>query len=169
MVKSPVWFALYVRPRHEFVVLSDLSSNGTEAYLPVAKKLRNWKNRKKLVEFPLFPGYLFARVHPVSEQILALLKTKGVVRILSTVPGQPTQIADAEILALQALLASDKELNIHPELQEGRVVRIKRGIFHGVEGVVSKTGDSYFLHVNIAMLGRSVAVKLLSDDVEVVH
>jgi transcription termination/antitermination protein NusG len=149
-------------------VQSELTRNGTEVYLPVVNKLSQWKDRKKRIEFPLFPGYLFARVLPSSDHFLGLVKSRGVMRILSAVPGQPTPVPDREIAALKTLLASDKELDIHPELQEGKVVRIKRGICESVEGVVSKKGEHFLLHVNIAMLGRCVTVRMFADDVELI-
>jgi transcription antitermination factor NusG len=137
-----------------------------EVYLPAVNKVSQWKDRKKRIDFPLFPGYLFARVLPVSDNFLWLVKTRGVMKILSSVPGHPTPVPDAEISALKTLLCSDKEVDIHPELQEGKVIRIKKGIFQSVEGVVSKKGDQYLLHVNISMLGRCVTVKMFADDVE---
>lgn len=163
---SLVWFALHVKSRHEFLVQSEMEKDGREVYLPVVNRVSQWKDRKKRVDFPLFPGYLFARVLPVSDYFLGLVKTRGVMRILSAVPGQPTPVPDSEISALKTLLAGGKELDVHPELQEGKVVRIRKGIFTGVEGVVSKKGEQYLLHVNISMLGRCVTVKMLPDDVE---
>jgi transcription termination/antitermination protein NusG len=163
---APAWFALYVKPRHEFLVRSDLENNGREVYLPAVNKVSQWKDRKKRIDFPLFPGYLFARVVPESECFLGLMKTRGVMKILSAVPGHPTPVPDGEIAALKTLLAGDKELDIHPELQAGKVVRIKKGVFESVEGVLSKKGDQFLLHVNITMLGRCVTVKLFADDVE---
>jgi len=163
---SPAWFALHVKPRHEFVVQSDLTRSGMESYLPAINKLSQWKDRKKLINSPLFPGYLFARVLPAPDHFLELLKTRGVMRILSTIPGHPTQVPDSEISALKTLLTSGHEVDIHPELQAGKVVRIKKGVFENVEGVVSKKGDQLFLRVNISMLGRCVTVKLFVEDVE---
>lgn len=163
---SPVWFALHVKPRHEFLVQGDLTRNGMEVYLPTVSKLSQWKDRKKLVDFPLFPGYLFSRVLPVSDQFLELVKTRGVVRILSAIPGRPTPIPEVEISALKALLASDQELDIHPELQAGKVVRIKSGVFENVTGVISKRGGQFLLHVNITMLGRCLTVKIFAGDVD---
>jgi transcription antitermination factor NusG len=165
---SPVWFALYVKPRHEFRVQSDLAGSGREVYLPCISKLSQWKDRKKRIDFPLFPGYLFARVVPESDLLLGLVKTRGVMKILSAVPGQPTPVSDQQISALKTLLTSNTELDIHPELQAGKLVRIKKGVFGGVEGVVSRKGEQFLLHVNIAILGRCVTVKMFADDVELV-
>ena len=168
MENSRSWFALHVKPHHEFRVQSDLAKKGTDVFLPAVNRLSQWKDRKKRINFPLFPGYLFARVLPKSDDLLDLVKTRGVMRILSTVPGHPTPVPDEAISALMALLNGAEDLDIHPELQAGKVVRIKRGIFESVEGVVSKKGEQFLLHVNISMLGRCVTVKMTADDVELV-
>jgi len=163
---APAWFALYVKPRHEFLVNQDLAKNGMEAYLPAMSKLSQWKDRKKRIDLPLFPGYLFARVLPEPEHFLGLLKTRGVLRVLASVPGQPTPVPDAEIAALKSLLTGSSDLYINPELREGKPIRIRKGVFANVEGIVSRIGEQFLLHVNIAMLGRCVTVKLFADDVE---
>lgn len=56
------WFAVHVRSRHEFRVLDRLTGSDIEAFLPIVEKLSRWKDRKKLVSFPLFPGYLFVHI-----------------------------------------------------------------------------------------------------------
>ena len=168
MESSSAWFALHVKPRHEFLVQNDLARNGLEVYLPVVNKLSQWKDRKKLIDFPLFPGYLFSRVLPEPDHFLALVKTRGVVRILSAVAGRPSPVPDAEISALRMLLAGDRQVDIHPELQAGKLVRITRGVFENVAGVIAKRGDQYLLHVNITLLGRCVIVKICADDVEII-
>jgi transcription antitermination factor NusG len=165
---SPAWFALHVKARHEFLVQNDLLKNGMEAYLPTVNRLSQWKDRKKMVDFPLFPGYLFSRVLPEPDRFLELVKTRGVVRLLCAVPGRPTPVPESEIAALKALLASDKELDVHPELQPGKAVRITKGIFENVEGVVSRRGGQFLLHVNISLLGRCVTVRMCTADVELV-
>ncbi len=166
IVGTPAWFALHVKPRHEFLVQRDMKKKGIEVYLPAVNKLSQWKDRKKRVDFPLFPGYLFARVIPAANCFLDLLKTQGVIRILSTTPGHPTPVPDAQITGLKILLASEKELDVHPELRPGKNVRIRKGLFKGVEGCISEKDGQFKLHVNVSMLGRCVTVKLVADDVE---
>jgi len=166
--RASAWFALQVKPRFEFIVQNDLSRNGTEVFLPAVNRLSQWKDRKKRIEFPLFPGYLFSRVFPVADCFLELLKTRGVVRILAAVPGHPTPVPDKEIAALKVLLATGSELDLRPELQAGKVVRINKGIFQGVQGFITRRAPHFLLHVNISLMGRCVTVKIPPDDVELV-
>ena len=61
-VKSKVWHVICIRSRAEKKVLADLTGKGITCFMPVQKKLRQWKDRKKLVEMPLLPGYCFVHI-----------------------------------------------------------------------------------------------------------
>jgi transcription antitermination factor NusG len=71
-----------------------------------------------------------------------------------------------EINSLKLLLESGEELDIRPELKEGRRVRIRRGPLEGAEGVLERKESGNILLVNIELLGRSLGVKVYDDDVE---
>ncbi len=162
------WFALYVKPRHEFLVRDALSRNGTEVFLPCVTEPRLWKDRKKLIAFPLFPGYLFVHLVPLPERFMDVLKTSGVLRILSTIAGHPTPVPVTEIRSLRLLLDSDKELDVHPELRPGRAIVIKGGPLAGVEGIISRKAGGMLLYVNLTMLGRSLSIRIPSQEVELI-
>lgn len=160
------WYALYVKSRHEFAIREDLSLEGITAFLPTVHRRRQWKDRKKLVEFPVFPGYLFARVEPCLESFFKLSKTRGVVRLLAAERGRPTAVQEHEIDSLRILLAKGDEFDIFPHLQEGAMVRVKRGPLKGAEGTLAVKGAKCRFIVNIGILGRSVGVGIHADDIE---
>jgi transcriptional antiterminator NusG len=160
------WFALYVKSRHEFITDSELRKKGLETFLPSVKKLRHWKDRKKLIDFPLFPGYLFINIYPNPEEFINVLKTRGVVTLVSLGSGHPMPVSPEEISSLKLLIESGKELDIYPHLQEGAYVRIRKGALKGAEGVLKKKEDQYMFLVNINLLGRGVGVKIYADDIE---
>jgi len=168
MSESHNWYALYVKSRHEFVTESELRRKGIEVYLPAVKRLRWWKDRRKIIDFPLFPGYLFVHIQKRPEEFLNVLKTKSVVTLLSSDPGCPTSVSSEEIESLKLLIESGKELDIYPHLKEGTRVRVKRGPLKNAEGILKKKEDQYMLLVNIELLGRSVGVKIYADDVEAI-
>ena len=168
MSESHNWYALYVKSRHEFVTESELRRKGIEVYLPAVKRLRWWKDRRKIIDFPLFPGYLFVYIQKRPEEFLNVLKTKSVVTLLSSDPGCPTSVSSEEIESLKLLIESGKELDIYPHLKEGTRVRVKRGPLKNAEGILKKKEDQYMLLVNIELLGRSVGVKIYADDVEAI-
>src|SRR5262245_21836385 len=85
------WFAVWTRSRHEASVLKQLQKKGLEAFLPTSTKWSRWKDRKKLIDFPLFPGYCFVRTKTRSMTVVR--KCTGVVSIVST-EGKPAPIPD---------------------------------------------------------------------------
>ena len=160
------WYAIYTKPRHEFVVHGELQKKGIESFLPTFKRLQQWKDRKKFVEFPLFPGYLFVHVQHDSSAFLNVLKTRGVVTFISSTPGNPSTVAVEEIQSLKLLLESGEELDVYPNLKEGELIRVKRGPLKGAEGILSVKENQYQFLVNIHLLGRSVGVKMYADQLE---
>jgi transcription termination/antitermination protein NusG len=165
-MSSSNWYGLYVRPRHEFVVHDELCRKGVETFLPAVTKLRQWKDRKKQVAFPLFPGYLFVNVVPGPEEFSRVIKTRGTVSFISLERSNPTPALPEEINALKIMMESGAKIDIYPELKEGTPVRVKRGIFQGAEGVLEKKDDQDMFMVGIKLLGRSVGVQIHPDDVE---
>lgn len=160
------WFALSVRSRHEFVTYEDLRKKGVEVYLPSIKLSRRWKDREKLVEFPLLPGYLFVNINPSSHQRLTVLKARGAVRLLSSPIGRPIPIPAEEIYSLKLLVASGEELDVFPHIREGMKVKIVKGVLNGAEGVLVEKGAYATFCVNVSLLGKSISVRVLAEDIE---
>ncbi len=160
------WYALYVKSRYEFVTDSELRRKGIETFLPSVKRLRQWKDRRKSVEFPLFPGYLFVHISPHPEELLNVLKTKGAVNFITLKPGSPTPVATEEINSLRLMIESGQELDVYPHLKEETRIKIRRGPLKDAEGILKRKEDHYIFLVNIDILGRSVGVKIYADDVE---
>jgi transcriptional antiterminator NusG len=164
MVKN--WYALRVKSRHEFVAAEELDRKGIENFVPFVSRVRQWKDRKKSVDFPLFPGYLFVRLARESGSFLNIVKTRGAVCFVSLEPGQPTAVSQEEIASLKSMLLSGEQLDVFPALKEGTVVRVKRGPLCGVVGILAKREDYHLFLINIDILGRSVGLKIRAEDVE---
>jgi transcription antitermination factor NusG len=160
------WYVLYVKSRHEFVANNELIKKDITTFLPSVRRLREWKDRKKWVDFPLFPGYLFVNIQPRPESLVSVLKTRGAVNILSAEPGHPTPVSPDEISSLQLLIESGRDIDIYPHLKEGTRVRVKRGPLQGAEGTLERKEDQCMFLVNVELLGRSIGVKMYADDIE---
>lgn len=160
------WYALHVRSKHEFVVTGELSHKGIEAYLPSVKRWSSWRDRKKLVEFPLFPGYLFVSVPPEPAAFLAVLKTRGAVTFIALDTAGPTPIPTVEIDTLKLMTGSGEALDLYPHLGEGAQVRVRRGVLAGAVGTIEKREEHYLFMVSVTLLGKSVGVRLPANDVE---
>ncbi len=162
----PNWYAVYVKSRHEFVAFNELRLKRIEAFLPLIKRISQWKDRRKLIEYPLFPGYVFVQVPSYPGAFLEVLKTRGVVAFIALEPGKPTPAAPEEIASLRLLIESGNDIDIYPHLKEGTRVRVKNGPLKYAEGVLTKRENDYLFVVNIELLGRSVAVKICVHDIE---
>ncbi len=156
------WFALQIRSRHEKKVARELAAKKVQHYLPLYCSVRQWSDRYKSVQLPLFPGYLFVGISP--EEQLLVLETRGVVRILGSSSG-PSPIPEQEILNLETVVESQMPIKSHSSLLVGQQVRVIHGPLAGAEGVLQNHKRGYRLAVNVKLLGRSVTVEIASQDV----
>lgn len=162
------WYTIHVRSRHEFSVLGKLAKAGIEAFLPVVEKLNKWKDRKKLISFPLFPGYLFVYIIKSYNNIFAVLKTEGVVRFLGMVSGEPEPVPEDQIISLKRLVESKEALDPYPYLKEGQQVRIKKGALAGVEGILIERAGKHALVLSVDILRQGVSLKIDASEVETI-
>lgn len=151
------WYALTVRPRHERAVARALDSKGLEDFSPVYRARRRWCDRMKELEVQLFPGYVFCRFS--YRDRMAVLNTPGVTSIVGF-GRQPVPVADEEIEAVRAVLASGFPVQPWAYLRSGQRVRIEEGCLEGVTGIVLRDRDLYRVLINVEILQRSVAVEI---------
>jgi transcription antitermination factor NusG len=152
------WFALQVRSQHEKGVVDRLEgTGGCELFLPLYKCRKRWSDRIKEFEVPLFPGYIFCRFDPMDR--LPVLKTPGVIQIVSA-NHVPIPLDEAEIRAVQTLVASGIPNQPWPFLEVGDRVRIESGPLTGVEGILTAFKGKNRLLISISLLQRSVAAEI---------
>jgi transcriptional antiterminator RfaH len=151
------WFALQVRSKYERIVASHLSGKDFEWFLPLYKRRKQWSDRIKETEAPLFPGYIFCRLNPQNR--LPILTIPGVVQIVGY-NRLPVPIEDTEIDAIQALVASGLPNQPWPFIAAGDRVRIVRGALCGMEGILIAFKGSHRLILSVTLLQRSVAVEV---------
>jgi transcription antitermination factor NusG len=151
------WYAIRVRSRFEQAVSGALSGKGYEAYLPLYKVRREWSDRLKAVDSPLFPGYLFCRLDV--QVRLPILTTPGVISIVGT-GKTPVPISEREIDAIQTMVRSGLLLQPWPNLAAGSRIVIEKGPLQGLEGVALNIKNKYHLFVSVPLLQRSVSVEI---------
>ena len=159
------WNVVCTRSNYEHKVAQDFALKDIVHFLPGTLATRQWKDRKKRIFEPLFPGYLFTRFRADHGDRLEILKTPGVVRILS-LGASPQPVPDGEIESIRRLLASGATYASHPFLKEGSWVRVRRGALAGVEGTLLRHRNSVRLIISVDVLSRSVATELDASDVE---
>jgi transcription antitermination factor NusG len=157
------WFALWVRSRAEKAVFDQLVRKDIEAFLPTVNRWSRWKDRKKLIAWPLFPSYCFARFD--LQNILAVRKCVGVVNVVSF-DGAPAPIPHDQIAAIQALVASELKYDPCPMLHEGDMVEVTHGPLKGMTGRLIRKGPKTRLVLSITMINRAVSVQMDVADIK---
>ncbi len=166
--RPPCWYAVYTRSNFERKVVTELAARQMETYLPSVPEVHQWKDRKKVVEVPVFPGYVFARFVDSAAARQAILHTPGTVRILGH-SGMIESVPDEEIEPIRKLLQSNNRCFAHPFLREGAWVRVKRGPLKNLEGLLVRVKNQSRLVLSIALLSQAVATEIDWQDVEVVQ
>jgi transcription antitermination factor NusG len=158
--ESNRWFALRVKPRAEKCVSAMARHKGFEEFLPLYQCRRRWSDRFKVVELPLFPGYVFCRLNP--QYRLHLLTIPGALHLVG-LGRVPVPIDDAEINAIQVLARSGVQAEPWPFLDAGQRVRLEDGPLAGLEGIFVEVRKQQRIVVSVALLMRSVAVEISRD------
>ena len=150
------WYALYTRHQHEKSVAGLLCSKGFEVFLPLCRQLRIWSDRRKRIELPLFPCYLFVRANLDRKiDILATCGVHGFVGFRNT----PSPIPPSEMEDLRRVVKL-AEIEPHPFLRYGDWVRVKSGPFEGIEGVLVRRKGQARLVLSVEILQKSAAMEI---------
>ena len=159
---SPEWYAIWTRSRHEQVVKDQLARKGVETFLPTITRWSRWKDRKKRIDWPLFPGYCFARF--ASSERLPILKCSGVVTIVSF-DGEIVPIPAQEIDGIRRLVESDLQYDPCPLIREGMMVEVVHGPLKGIVGRLVRKGTHARLVLAVDLIGQAVSVEVDAADV----
>lgn len=160
---SKAWFAIWTRSRHEQVVREQLAAKHIDVFLPTIARWSRWKDRKKKIDWPLFPGYCFARFDPADP--LAVLKCSGVVNIVSF-EGKPAPIPEIELDSIRVLVGSELQFDPCPLIREGSMVEVVHGPLKGVVGrLVRKDASRARLVLSVDLIGQAVSVEVDVSDV----
>jgi transcriptional antiterminator NusG len=161
---SAQWYAVWTRSRHEQVVRDQLTRKHIEAFLPTITRWSRWKDRKKKVDWPLFPGYCFVRFDP--SDTLPVLKCTGVVNIVSF-DGKPAHIPDIELDSIRLLIDSEFQYDPCPLIREGMMVAVVHGPLRGVVGrLMRKDAKRATLVLSVDLIGQGVSVEVDAADVK---
>jgi transcription antitermination factor NusG len=151
------WYALRVRSNYENVAAVHLRDRGFEEFYPTYRTERQWSDRKKQIDLPLFPGYVFCRLNP--DDRLPVLTVPGTVGLVGFGKG-PTAIPEDEIDSVRRMIGSGLLVAPWPFLSVGQSVLIERGPLAGVEGILQEIKKTFRLVVSIGLLQRSVSAEI---------
>lgn len=147
------WYALYTEPRHEKKVADRLAKIGVEVYCPLVTQIKQWSDRKKKVEVPLLPSYVFVRLEEANRDLV--FQVSGVVRYLFWL-GKPAIIRNEEIQHLKQWLLDTVVTSFEVKgIQVGDTYKIQTGPLAGKFGTVSKV-DKKHLEIILEQLGFKI-------------
>lgn len=154
------WYVAYTYPQAEKRVDQKVKEMGFESFLPTQKVVRQWSDRKKTFDVPLFPNYIFIRTTPHNR--FAVLSIKELVRFISF-SGQPVAVPDEDIASLKKIASG--EITTSNEVFGGTIgerVRITHGQFAGIEGILTKNNGHQKLVIQIEAMKQAVSIEIES-------
>ena len=162
-IEAP-WQVLHVRSNFEKRVAQHLMVRSVEYYVPLYTERVKWTDRFVVTERPLFTGYVFVRFG--HESRIAVISTPGVVRCLGA--DERSLVSSAELNRIREGISSGLLLRPHPNLTVGERVRVRRGIFEGVEGVVTEFRQQCNVVISMGAVQQCFSLEMDSADIEVV-
>lgn len=156
------WYVFYTKPNFEKKVDAQLKQIELESFLPLYKSIRQWSDRRKKIEVPLFPGYIF--VYGDEKSRLKALTVNGIIKNV-TFKGEPATLREDEIDSIKRVLNSEKIIDTVSSITIGKKVKIISGPLQGLEGIlVDVKGNSYFSLV-LEKINSSVLVDVPQKDI----
>jgi transcription antitermination factor NusG len=170
LTEQPQWYAIRTRSRCEKLASEQLEHQGIETFLPLVKRVRQWSDRKKEVELPLFSGYSFVRIVLLSPERLQVLKAQGVAGFVG-IQGAASSIPENQIRDVRTLLEnrvpfSEGAFDQRALPKVGQRVRIKGGCLDGVEGVLAGHGGDQSLTISLEPIQRSLSIRIQGYSLE---
>lgn len=153
------WYVLYVKPKNEKKVAERLSSHQLDVYCPMIKEVKQWSDRKKTIEVPLFKSYVFVNITECERQ--KVFEVPGVVRYLFWL-GKPAIVRDIEMETLKKWLSDDTVENYSlTKLESGDRVAIKRGALKDKQAEIIEIGKT---RVKLILEGMGVVLNMKIKD-----
>ena len=153
-----IWYAIYVKSRTEKKVATEFEIDGFDYYLPLVKKLKQWSDRKKWIEEPLFRSYIF--VHIDQKQYYPVLQTPNVVKYVSF-ENKAVPIRNEQIEAVKYFLNEKDPENIDQQVwEEGQKVEVISGSLAGLKGELIEVRGKKKVKVEIEVVGKTLIIQI---------
>jgi len=153
------WYVLHTRARNEKAVAGDLGRLGIQHFLPLVCQGRIYHGKRRHVEIPLFPGYVFLCGGPADRE--TALRTHRIAQVLEV--GDQTRLFD-DLKQIHRIVTSDEAVDLYPRLRRGTRCRVVRGTLGGLEGVVIRRRGPWRVYVGVDFLGQSAELEIDAAD-----
>lgn len=162
---QPAWYVIQTFSNHEGKVENGLLKKGFEIFLPRVTVCSRRKDRKKLLNTPLFPGYLFVHTVIWPKDFYKIIKMPGVVRLLG-IKGRIVPVSLETIESIKTTIASGRLYYPWNNLAPGMRVMVAEGPLEGAVGVILRTRGKKRLVISVELMNVAVVVELENDAVE---
>jgi transcription elongation factor/antiterminator RfaH len=159
------WYVLYTKSHFENIVDEGLRKKSFEVFLPKIKVVSKRKDRKIILNSPLFSGYIFIKTNFLPSEHLEIIKTPGVVRFVGNKQG-PVPVKDETIESLKIMVSVGTPVTTGKKLKKGDRVMVISGPFTGIIGDFVRYRGKSRIIVNIDALGQFAGVDIEEEDVE---
>jgi transcription antitermination factor NusG len=160
----PKWYALYTRSRFEKKMLGELTDRRIEVFLPMREILSRWKDRKKRIWIPLFPGYIFVNHVDTPESRFRILNIPGAVRFVGF-EGHANPIPEEQILSVRKFLEVSIAVDPYPYVQVGSRVEVIAGPLKGIRGILVEKRGRFRFVIQVDLIRQAVSVEIDASDV----
>ncbi len=158
------WYALYTRPRFEKKAEKFMQERGIGCYLPVIRTLRQWSDRKKWVDLPLFSSYIFVFSKP--PDLHKALSAPGAIRFISF-EGQPVVIPEKQIENIKWILSADVVSQpLAEKIPQGAIVEIIKGPLRGLRAEMVHYNNRKKIVLRVDQLNQSVEIQIPENHVK---
>jgi transcriptional antiterminator RfaH len=158
MEHQPNWYAVYTRPRSEKKLADRLNNKGIEAYLPMRRTLKQWSDRKKMVDEPLITSYVFVNIF--RQNYFEVLNTPGAVKYIWFC-GKPAVIPANQILALKLVMSQDLEIDcVSADLPKGTHVKVISGPMKELTGELLNYAGKHKVMIRLDHLDKALLLTI---------
>ena len=161
---EPRWYVIYVKSRAEKMVAQRLEKKNIACFLPMIKTVRQWSDRKKTVQAPLFNGYIFVQTDP--SQFAEILMTPGAVKFIDH-GNKHAVVRDSEIELIRKFLETGIHMQSSPDhFSPGEKVRIRFGPLSGFRGEVIDIKNEKHFMVRLEAINQVLLVRVPQEHLQ---
>jgi len=158
------WYALYTRSRFEKKLLFELTQRSIEVFLPMREVLSRWKDRRKRIWMPLFPGYIFIHHVNTPTNRYRILNLPGAVRFVGR-EGHAEPVPDEQIIAVRRFLEASISVDPYPYLRVGNRVEVMAGPLCGIQGILVQKKGKFRFVLQVDLIRQAISVEIDASDV----
>jgi transcriptional antiterminator RfaH len=164
---TKAWYVVRTKPRSEKQVYKRLVENEIETYLPLYTTIRQWSDRKKKIEMPLFSSYVFLYISEAQFHIPYVIP--GIFKFVNF-EGIPAVVPQRDIDNLKILLSTNPEFEVSDQnFKPGQKVKVNLGVLAGLTGELIQCGRAKRLLVRIESIEKNLLVKIPANFLEVIN